>query len=118
MVVSILQVKGPQARVKWPLDQASLTFINNVSKVCKNFSLMIEEYDDDDKVVFLKVDFTKVCNATYSKLYIGPRSNKCCEDVCLESLNQVPCKFSPLAQKILEALITEEELTKTVQTLA
>lgn len=71
--------------MKWPLDQASIIFINNVSKLCKNFSLIIEEYDDDDKVVFLKVDCTKFCNSFYSKLYASPRSNERCEDVCLES---------------------------------
>ena len=103
--------------MKWPLDQASIIFIDNVLKVYKFFSFIIEEYDDVDKVVFFSVDSTKVCNTSYSKLYASPRPNERREDAHLELLNQIPCKFSPLAQKILEALIMEEELTKAVSAL-
>jgi len=103
--------------VKWPLDQHSIIFIDNVSKVYELFSFIIEEYDDVAKVVFFSIDFTRVCNTSYSKLYASTRPNERREDVHLELLKQIPCKFSPLAHKILEALIMEEELTKAVPAL-
>ena len=65
-----------------------------------------------------QANLAKVCNTFYSKLYayltLGVHIMEC----FAELLRRVPCKFSRVAQKVLEALLMEVELTSGVHALA
>lgn len=52
----------------------------------------------------LGADLARVNNTLYSKLHGTPLSNERRDDIFVELLNHVPCKFSLEAQRMLEFL--------------
>lgn len=80
--------------------------------------LITELYNEDNTTVSSSTDLAKVCNSFYSKLYARTVVDEQQQEHMEELLSSVPNKISLTAQMIMEAPLTEEELTKVVQTLA
>lgn len=74
----------------------------------------MELYDKDDTCVSLIADLTKVSNSFHSKLYACPTWEEQRREYGEELLSYIPSIFSQNAQRILEAPLIEEELTKAV----
>ena len=49
------------------------------------------------------INLAKLSNAFYSKLFAYPFPDVHREECCAKLLSHVPCKFSHVAQKVLEA---------------
>ena len=80
--------------------------------------LITELYNEDNTTISSSTDLAKVCNSFYSKFYARPVVDEQRQEHMEELLSYVPNFFSLTAQMIMKALLTEEELTKAVQTFA
>lgn len=108
-----------RSRTRWMEsgDRMSKHFFSSVRERPAG-GLITELYDEDNTIASSSANLAKVCNSFYSKLYACPVQNEQRHEHVDELLSYVPKKFSPTAQRMLEAPLTSEELTKAVQALA
>jgi len=75
--------------------------------------LITKLYDEDNTIISSSANLAKVCNSFYSKLYVCLVQNEQQHEHVEKLLSYIPN-----AQRMLEAPLTKEELTKAVHALA
>jgi hypothetical protein len=83
-------------------DRMNKCFFSSVKERMAG-GLIMKLYVEDHTLVSLQANLVEVCDMFYSKLCAQPTLDVYIEDLNMELVSHVPCKFSLVAQKVLEA---------------